>query len=321
MNPTKSPNLLLALATVPFAGLALAVPAARAETNAAQAAQAAQADMVKTVGFVPSFAKAFPAEGLPGIWQEVKDFELNKKTALDGKTKDLIGLAIAAQMPSRLTAWSYSKCAKANGATETELQEAVMMSALSRHWSTFFNGMQLDEAKFRADLAKLRENVTKAMASGAKPPAPLAITDANSVYKDVQQSFGFVPEFMKRFPPEALPGAWIAMRDVEMNPTTAIPGKVKDLISLAVSAQIPCRYCVIADTEFAKLDGATDREIAEAVTAGGMVRQYITLVEGMQVDEKAYRRDWERLTAGSGQKKAAAAPAAAAKTTRVAKAD
>src|SRR5436190_3147029 len=135
MNPTKSPNLLLALATVPFAGLALAVPAARAETNAAQAAQAAQADMVKTVGFVPSFAKAFPAEGLPGIWQEVKDFELNKKTALDGKTKDLIGLAIAAQMPSRLTAWSYSKCAKANGATETELQEAGMASGRWGHWS------------------------------------------------------------------------------------------------------------------------------------------------------------------------------------------
>ena len=142
------------------------------------------------------------------------------------------------------------------------------MSALARHWSTFFNGMQLDEAKFRAELGKLRENITKAMASGAKPPAPLPITDAESVYKDVEQSFGFVPEFMKRFPPEALPGAWLTMRNVEMNPATAIPGKVKSLIGLAVSSQIPCRYCVIADTEFAKLEGATDREIAEAVDDG-----------------------------------------------------
>jgi len=319
MSPTKSTKLFLtvALATAPLAALLLATPAARAETSGAAAARA---DMVKTVGFVPSFAKAFPAEGLPGVWQEVKGFELNKNTALDGKTKDLIGLAIAAQMPSRLTAWSYTKCGKANGATDTELQEAVMISAMGRHWSTFFNGMQLDEVRFRADLAKLRENVTKAMASGAKPPAPLPITDANSVYKDVQQTFGFVPEFMKRFPPEALPGAWITMRDVEMNPTTALPGKVKDLIGLAVSAQIPCRYCVIADTEFARLDGATDREIAEAVTTGAMARQYITLVEGMQVDEKAYKRDWERLTSGQGQKKAAAAPAAKG-TTRVARAD
>jgi AhpD family alkylhydroperoxidase len=314
-STTKSSKLLVAIASAQLAGLALATPAARAETDAAQA----EAEMIKTIGFVPSFAKAFPRSALPGIWEEVKGFELNKGTALDGKTKDLIGLAIAAQMPSRLTAWSYAKCAKASGATEAQVQEAVMMSAMARHWSTFFNGMQLDETKFRAELAKLRENITKAMASGAKPPAPIAITDAKSVYKDVEQTFGFVPEFLKRFPAEALPGAWLNMRNVEMNPQSAIPGKIKSLIGLAVSSQIPCRYCVIADTEFAKLEGATDREVAEAVTMGAMARQYVTLVEGLQVDEKAYKRDWERLTSGGGQKKTAAVPAG--KTTRVAKAD
>jgi AhpD family alkylhydroperoxidase len=298
---SKSPKLL---ATLLAGGLAAAAPAARAEMNAAQA----QADMVKTVGFVPSFVKAFPPAAVPGVWQEVKDFELNKNTILDGKTKDLIGLAIASQMPSRLTAWSYALCGKASGATEAQLKEAVMMAAMSRHWSTFFNGMQLDEGKFRAEIAKLRENVTKAMTSGAKPPAPVEITDAKSVFKDVEQSFGFVPEFMKRFPPEALPGAWLNMRNVEMNPASAIPGKIKSLIGVAVAAQIPCRYCVIADTEFAKLEGATDREIAEAVATGAMARQYITLIEGLQVDEKAYRKDWERLTSGGGSKKAAAAP-------------
>jgi AhpD family alkylhydroperoxidase len=314
-STNKSPKLFVAIAGVQLAGLALATPPARAESDAAQA----QADMMKTVGFVPSFAKAFPASALPGIWQEAKAFEINKDTALDGKTKSLIGLAIAAQMPSRLTVWSYSKCARASGASEAQVQEAVMMSAMARHWSTFFNGMQIDETKFRAELGKLRENITKAMASGAKPPAPIAITDAKSVYKDVEQSFGFVPDFVKRFPPEALPGAWLNMRDVEMNPESAIPSKIKSLIGLAVSSQIPCRYCVIADTEFAKLDGATDREIAEAVAMGGIARQYITLVEGLQVDEKAYKRDWERLTSGGEQKKSAAAPSR--KTTRVANAN
>jgi AhpD family alkylhydroperoxidase len=317
MKSTSTPKLFAAVVAPALAtGLAFATPAAHAESS--PAAQA-QADMIKTSGFVPSFVKAFPENALPGIWQEVKDFELSK-TALDGRTKDLIGLAIAAQMPSRLTAWSYSKCARAYGATEAELKEAVMMSAMTRHWSTFFNGAQLDEGKFRAEIAKLKENITKAMASGAKPPAPLPITDANSVFKDVQQSFGFVPEFMKRFSPEALPGAWLNMRNVEMNPSTAIPSKVKSLIGLAVAAQIPCRYCVIADTEFAKLDGATDREIAEALTTAAMARQYITLVEGLQLDEKAYRRDWERLTSGGGPKKTAAAPAGKT-ATRMANAD
>ena len=315
MNSTiKSSKLFVAIAGAQLAGLAVATPAARADSGAAQA----EADMIKTVGFVPSFAKAFPPAGLPGIWEEVKGFELNKNTALDAKTKDFIGIAIAAQMPSRMTLWSYSKCARASGATEAQVQEAIMLSAMSRHWSTFFNGMQLDETKFRAELGKLRENITKAMASGAKPPAPVTITDAKSVFKDVEQSFGFVPDFMKRFPAEALPGAWLNMRNVEMNPESAIPGKIKSLIGVAVASQIPCRYCVIADTEFAKLEGATDREIAEAVTAGAMARQFITLVEGSQIDEKTYRRDWERLTSGPHT---AAAAKTSASTRMAAKAE
>lgn len=300
MRSTTSPKLFAAAVTAALATVTALVPAAAHAESDAAAVAALEADMIKTVGFVPSFAKAFPASAA-GVWQETKGLDL-ARTALEGKTKSLIGLAIAAQLPSRLTAWSYTRCARASGASEAEVKEAVLLSAMTRHWSTFFNGIQLDEAKYRAELGKVKDNIVKAMASGAKPPAPLAITDASTVYKDVAQSFGFVPEFIKRFPPEALPGAWLNMRDVEMNPATAISGKVKNLISLAVSSQIPCRYCIVADTEFAKLEGATDREIAEAVATGAMVRQYITMIEGLQVDEKAYRRDWERLTSGGGPK-------------------
>lgn len=283
---------------------ALAIPA-----GAHADATATHAEIAKTLGFVPDFVKAMPANLVPGVWQETRDFEISTKTALSAKTKDLIGLAIAAQMPSRLTAWSYSKCAKANGASEAEVKEAVAIAALARHWSTFFNGIQLDEGKFRGEIGKLRENITKAMSSGSPPSAPLPITDAASVLNDAQQSFGFVPEFVRRFPAEALPGAWLSFRNVEMNPQTALPGKIKSLLGLAVASQIPCRYCVIADTEFAKLEGASEREITEAVAMGSVARQYITLIEGLQVDEKAYRRDWERLTSGS-RTAAKGAPAA-----------
>lgn len=312
MTSTKTTQTLLALTLA--GALQAAAPTARAEATPAQT----EADIARTVGFVPTFFKAIPGNAAAGTWEEVKRFELSDKTALGSKTKDLIGLAIAAQVPSRLTAWSYARCARAGGATDAEVREAVMMSALARHWSTFFNGMQLDEGKFRAEIVKLRDNVSKAMASGAQPPPPVTITDARSVLEDAEQTFGFVPDFLKRFPPEALPGAWLNFRNVELNPASALPGKIKSLIGLAVSSQIPCRYCVIADTEFAKLEGATDREISEAVAMAGVARQHITLVEGLQVDEKVYRRDWERLTA---PRKTAARPAGAGKTSSVAKAE
>ena len=38
------------------------------------------------------------------------------------------------------------------GATEEEIQEAVAMAALPRHWSTIFNGMQVDFDQFKKEM-------------------------------------------------------------------------------------------------------------------------------------------------------------------------
>lgn len=296
IKSTNESNKVVKFSVITLAMGAIALTAGTAAAD--PAGDAARADIQKTLGWVPSFVKALPENALPGLWEQIKGFEMNPQTALPGKTKELIGLAIAAQMPSRLNIYAYEKCSKAAGASQAEVNEAVTIAAMARHWSTIFNGVQLDEAKFRTELAKLKENVTKAASSGAPPPKPMAITDARSVYADVQQTFGFVPDFIKRLPPEAAPGAWLGFRNVELNPQTALPGKTKSLISLAVASQIPCRYCIIADSEFAKLEGATDREIHEAVAMAGLARQWIALVDGLQLDEKSFKRDMDRLNAG-----------------------
>ena len=49
-----------------------------------------------------------------------------------------------------------------------------------------------------------------------------------------KESFGSTPDFLKRFPQGALPGAWRQMKDVQLNPNTAIAPKYKELIGLAV---------------------------------------------------------------------------------------
>ena len=67
------------------------------------------------------------------------------------------------------------------------------------------------------------------------------------------------------------------------------------LISVAVAAQIPCRFCLIADTAFAKLSGATEPEIAEALTMASIVRHWSTLMNGLQLDEAGFKRDVDRI--------------------------
>ncbi len=283
---------------IPVCVLSLSVSLAAGGARADSAADAARADIGKTLGFVPAFVAAIPEPLLPGLWREVKEFQNSSKTALSIKEKELIGVAVAAQAGSRAT-YSFTRCARANGATTAEVGEAVAIAALVSRFSTFFHGIQLDEAGFRAEIKQLVDTITKAAASG-QPPArkPIAVVDAATALADIEQTLGAVPGFMKRVPPEALPGLWLQMRDLEMSPS-ALPGKTKSLISLAVAAQVPCRYCVVADTEFAKLEGATAREIGEAVTMGALARSFGALIDGLQIDEVAFRRDFDRMTPGA----------------------
>jgi AhpD family alkylhydroperoxidase len=115
-------------------------------------AQAAYKDIEATLGIVPRFFKAFPESGIAGAWAEFKSVQLNPATKLDGKTKELIGLAIAAQIPCEYCIYFHTVAAKANGASDEEVREAVAMSAIVRHWSTVLNGMQIDVKDFKGEV-------------------------------------------------------------------------------------------------------------------------------------------------------------------------
>jgi AhpD family alkylhydroperoxidase len=65
-----------------------------------------------------------------------------------------------------------------------------------------------------------------------------------------------------------------------MNPKGALDGKTKNLIGLAVAAQIPCTYCVYGHTKLAKAAGATDAQIKEAIATAALVRFNSTMLNG-----------------------------------------
>ena len=126
--------------TLAAVGAALALQAGTAFADDASAA--AYADIEATLGSVPSLFSAFPEVGIAGAWTEFKSVQLNPDTALDGKTKELMGLAVASQIPCAYCVYFHTAAAKANGATDEEIKEAVAMAAIVRHWSTVMNGMR-----------------------------------------------------------------------------------------------------------------------------------------------------------------------------------
>ena len=116
-------------------------------------------------------------------------------------------------------------------------------------------------------------------------------TSADATYKEIQGMLGKVPEFVKKFPKADVAGAWAEERDLELSDKTALPPKTKAFISLAVAAQIPCEYCIYADTESAKRFGATDEEIAEAVGMAALTRHWNTIFHGLQIDLTQFKKD------------------------------
>jgi AhpD family alkylhydroperoxidase len=307
--------LSLALTLVAQHAVAEGPKATSAPSN--PAADAARADIKSTFGFVPGFLNAVPGSALPGAWEEMKGLQMNPGTALPGKIKELIGLAVSAQVPCKYCTFAHTEFAKLNGASETEVGEAVVMAALTRHWSTVLQGSQADLPKFKAELSALVARMKAAPKAPASMAASTTVTDAKSALAEIQQVFGSVPEFFKRFPSEGLAGAWKEMRDVELSPKTALADKHKSLIGVAVASQIPCAYCLAADTEFAKLAGASEREVNEAIAMAALTRHWSTFLNGMQIDEAAFKRDIERVVKSAKKSMAAqkgeAAPAKMAK--------
>jgi AhpD family alkylhydroperoxidase len=263
-------------------------------------AQAALNDIQKTLGFVPAFLRALPDAALPGAWEEMKMLEMGQSTALQPKVKELIGLAVASQIPCRYCVLAHTEFAKGNGATPADLGLAIAESGLTRHWSTFLNGVQMDDQTFRAEMTKMLD-AAKQMDPNAPSQKPTMVTDADAAYNEMQRMFGFVPQFMKQFPANAIPGAWMEMRDVEMMPHQNMPPKVLSLVGLGVAAQIPCRYCIAYETDMAKAQGATDEEINEALAMAAHTRNFSTLLNGLQINEATFKADIARMTRGKGK--------------------
>ena len=125
----------------------------------------------------------------------------------------------------------------------------------------------------------------------------VTVTDAASAYKDMEKVLGRVPTFMRRFPEVGIAAAWREFKSVQLNPSTALNGKTKELIGLAVAAQIPCQYCIVFHTEAAKLNGATDNEIREAVAMAAITRKWSTILNGTLADETQFRKEVDQVIA------------------------
>jgi AhpD family alkylhydroperoxidase len=114
--------------------------------------EAAMTEMKEMLGGVPTELQLYPESARAAGWAMMKSTDLNENTALPSKVRELIGLAVAAQIPCQYCVYYHIKAAKAAGASQEEIREAVHQASLTRHWSTILYGNQYDLDAYKAEI-------------------------------------------------------------------------------------------------------------------------------------------------------------------------
>ncbi len=110
------------------------------------------------------------------------------------------------------------------------------------------------------------------------------------VYKDIEQKLGIVPTFFKKLPDNTLQLEWELMQRVQMD-EGPIPNKYRELIGLGIAASTKCRYCTYFHTQMARLNGATDAEIEDAVHYAKSSAGWSAYLNGLDLDYEQFKRE------------------------------
>jgi AhpD family alkylhydroperoxidase len=113
------------------------------------------------------------------------------------------------------------------------------------------------------------------------------------IYSEMKEIFGLVPSFLKTIPDSTLEQEWELFKKIQVE-ESAIPNKYRELIGLGLSAVSKCRYCTLYHTEMAKLFGATEKEIEEAVHYAKSSAGWSAYLNGMQVDYEEFKDELRR---------------------------
>jgi AhpD family alkylhydroperoxidase len=116
----------------------------------------------------------------------------------------------------------------------------------------------------------------------------------NEVYSEIKEMFGIVPTFVKSIPDSSLEMEWRLMKQVQFE-EGPIPNKYRELIGLGIAAVTKCRYCLVFHTEAARLNGATDAEIEDAVHFAKSTAGWSAYLNGMQFDYEQFRQEVKKM--------------------------
>jgi AhpD family alkylhydroperoxidase len=120
------------------------------------------------------------------------------------------------------------------------------------------------------------------------------IMSREEIYRDMEDTLGIVPSFFKALPDSSIEQDWNTFKAIEMK-DGLLDAKTKSLIGLGVAAAIKCHYCTYYHTQAAKMSGATDAEIAEALRYTMDTTGWSTFLNGLDLDFEQFKKELNQM--------------------------
>ena len=111
------------------------------------------------------------------------------------------------------------------------------------------------------------------------------------VYAEMKETIGRVPGFFENMPDDSIVMEWDLFKRYVLKEDSEIPPKYRELIGIAVAAATHCWYCSNFHTGTAKLHGATDEEIQEAVHLAKFGTSWSTYLNGSLYDKERFLKE------------------------------
>ena len=112
--------------------------------------------------------------------------------------------------------------------------------------------------------------------------------------KDIEKTIGMVPGFMKGLPKDVLIQEWPLFKKYNFE-ETEIPAKYRELMGLAVAANIKCPYCQLFHKGAAAMNGATEEELAETVFLASYTARWSVMIHAQHYDYQKFKEEFEQI--------------------------
>jgi AhpD family alkylhydroperoxidase len=117
-------------------------------------------EIAGTFGIFPQIFDAVPEYALSSLWESFKTIT-GPDSNLEPKYRELISLSVAAQIPCSYCVYFHTEMAKAHGATQQEIQDAIAQGAFTRQMSMIIQGSQLDLDEFKKEFHQMMDYSSK----------------------------------------------------------------------------------------------------------------------------------------------------------------